>query len=308
VAIATFALCLVPHIDWLQHHNFATLEYVSEQGGGSISWINFIKFLLLPAFYWIIPWLLICVVWQEKFTWKSLLKNLYVSWSWNSRHRSISILALMPWIITLGFGLTGKIDLSVPWGIPLGYGFSLLWIVNLSQLHDIDAQKVELKVHRVFIATLLLVLCVAPIQAYKESKGARNYYVPRQEMAIELLSQWSKKYPEKKFNWVGGQWAENAAIAFYGDSKIRILPDIPDRFPATVMEYLEWQSKPGILFCDLGAKEQSIRDGEVCIDRYQEWVKSTGKKVDIIRFKVHRSGWRFTQQIDYEYAAVVYMP
>ena len=41
-------------------------------------------------------------------------------------------LAFMPWAITLLFGLSGKVDLSTPWAIPIGYAFSLLWLRNLS--------------------------------------------------------------------------------------------------------------------------------------------------------------------------------
>jgi hypothetical protein len=262
----------------------------------------------LPVFYWIIPWVVTCIVWQEKSSWKAFARNLLVSWKWNSENSTLSMLVLLPWLITLGFGLTGKIDLSVPWGIPLGYGFSLLWIANLSQKQDIDTLKIEQKVRRVFVAVLILVICIAPLQAYKEARGARNYYVPRQEMAAELLSLWSKKFPEKKLRWVGGQWAENASIAFYGNPEIRILPDLPDRFPASVMGYSSWQENPGVLFCELGANEQSVHMGEACISHYREWVESTGRKSEIIRFKVHRTGWRFTQTIDYEYAALVYIP
>ncbi len=51
-ALGVLGAALLPHLGWLAHHDYITLHYVQEQGTGSISWSNLLKFLLSPLLYW----------------------------------------------------------------------------------------------------------------------------------------------------------------------------------------------------------------------------------------------------------------
>lgn len=310
IALGTFLITLVPHLFWLFNNDFPTFKYVSMKSSESqgISWKGIASFGFLPIYYWIIPWIVISACWQKKFSWKIFCKNLFTCWALDLKSYKIFFIVMMPWLVSMIIGLTGTFRLISPYGLPIGYGFALLWISNLSKHNNFTLHEVERKVIKFFIGFLFIVILLSPFNLFVDFKANRAKYLPREEMAKEFMKILNNKYPNKQLAWVGGQWADNAVFAFYVDKNIRIIPDFPDCYPGNLSDYKEWKDKLGILFRCLGSTEASDGIAEEDIKNYENWIKSQGKDPQTIRLKVHRKGLYLKKQTDYEYAAVVYVP
>ena len=134
----------------------------------------------------------------------------------------------------------------MPWAIPIGYGFSLLWLRNLSQ-DGPDLVLARAKLLKCFLPWCLLVVTVSPWYAWHQAQeGTPNHYLPRREAAKALLATWNERYPDQPLRWVGGQWAENALLAFYGDPALQVVPGVPNQFPATVIPLQDWQQQASV--------------------------------------------------------------
>jgi 4-amino-4-deoxy-L-arabinose transferase-like glycosyltransferase len=319
LASLVFCLCLSPHVSWLFENDFVTLKYAAKQGAGYISWGHVFSFALIPVYYWILPWLLCCIfIAPPQKRWHGLFGRMAKSWlpvSWSDQ---LFWLVMLSWMISLGFGLSGSVELSTPWAIPIGFGFSLLWLRNLSKdMEDSIApgQKMIKTSFWVFLAIGLLI--AAPAYTWWEaSKSFRNYYLPRQLMVQELLKEWRRRYPHQELKWVGGQlevsgpWGENASIAFYGNHDIRIVSGFPDQ---PLNPDKGWSLKPGLFLCALerveDAKNQSVEMREkACVNYYKNWIEGQGKKPDVIYMRLHRTGWLFPRVVEFDCAAVLFLP
>lgn len=310
IALFVFLLCLLPHLQWLRLHDFVTLRYVGEQGNGHIVWHHILRFALSPVLYWCLPWLICSWLFgNSDQSWPKRLLNCWYARGWSD---GLFWLAILPWLITLLFGLTGLVELSLPWAIPIGFAFPLLWLRNLC----IDKEGVVLadqvvmqsrKMLHIYLVILLLLFPLALTQAWREAtRGSDNYYLPRQAAAEAILSGWHTRYPEIKLEWVGGQWGENALMAFYGDPSLRILPGLPDQFPATLSPLAKWRDSPGLLLCP--AIPIAPASQAECDDQMQAWLRARAQNAAPIMINVARTGWRFPLSRSYEYHAYVYLP
>lgn len=313
LALAMFTLCLLPHYRWLAAHDFVTLHYVSEQGGeGGTSWAMVAKFAIAPAAFWLVPWLL--CTWfvapgqptlaQRALTWPTRMWRSWCAQSWDD---SLFWFAMLPWAITLVFGMTGFVELSLPWAIPIGYGFSLLWLRNLS-VDDTDLNVVASRLRLSVAIWLLLVLAISPWYAWHQAQeGTENHYLPRREAAQEVLKGWQARHPDQPLKWVGGQWAENALVAFYDDHKLRVIPGVPDQFPATVSPLTGWQQQAGVLLCPLGPIDHT-EENNLCAEQMASWLFKQGQPQDPIEFKVRSEGLRFPLNKPFGYLVFDYVP
>lgn len=313
LTLLVFLLCLLPHALWLQTHDFISLRYIAEQGEGVVAWSQIARFFLAPLLYWGLPWLLCCVIFSPAGQrWKGLGIRLLQSWQPRSWHDSLFWLALLPWLITLLFGIAGMVELSLPWAIPIGFAYPLLWLRNLcsDEQEVLPAEKLALqtvRLLRIFIIVLLFLPLLGAVQGWREAtRGSDNYYLPRREAAQAILQIWQSRYVSVAPAWVGGAWGENALIAFYGDAHVRILPGVPDRFPATLSPLADWQNRPGLLLCPpvpLDPAAQTACDAEM-----QNWLAQQGQTEPPLLITLAREGWRFPQHRSYAYHAYVYLP
>ena len=314
LTLFVFIISMSPHFFWLQQHDFISLRYVGEQGGdGQVVWRHILRFALAPFLYWGLPWVICALIYApHELRWCGLPQRLLKSWACRGWSDALFWLATLPWMISLLFGLSGKVELSLPWAIPIGFAFPLLWLRNLCIDSDnvLEAEQVSKQSRallRVFLMILLAVPPLALVQGWRDAKtGTDNYYLPRREAAQALLAQWHTRYPAEKLAWVGGSWGENALLAFYGDQSIRVLPGLPDAFPATLTPLIDWQRKPGLLLCPPVAEPANAQ--ALCDSRMQTWLSSKNQQAAPIIISVARQGWRFPQNRQYEYHAYAYMP
>ena len=313
LTLGVFLLCLTPHALWLQNHEFVSLRYVAEQGEGAVAWSQIGRFFLAPVLYWGLPWLLCCLIFsQSDSRWTKLGSRLLLSWKPRSWHDSLFWLAMLPWLITLLFGVAGMVELSLPWAIPIGFAYPLLWLRNLcGDEHDVmPAEKLEVNtvsLLKVFIVILLLLPVLGIVQGWREAqRGSDNYYLPRREAAQAILQIWQIRYPNSPAQWVGGAWGENASMAFYGDAQLRILPGVPDQFPATLSPLADWQNRPGLLLCPPTPLDPAAQTS--CDSEMQNWLALQGQTEPPINISVERTGWRFPLRRAYAYHAYIFWP
>ena len=311
LTLAVFGVCLLPHLMWLQDHAWVTLRYVGEQGGDNgVSWPMVLKFAVSPLAYWLLPWLLCTWVYapegslnQRLRAWPARLLRSWLPHGWDD---TLFWIAMLPWMITLIFGISGFVELSLPWAIPIGYGFSLLWLRNLSQAPRASSLALT-QLCKCFLAWCLLVVLVSPWYAWHQAQNATpNHYLPRREAAQALLATWQARYPNHTLRWVGGQWAENALLSFYGNPDLRVVPGVPDEFPATVTPLEGWQQQAGLLLCPLGPLAHP--EPSSCEADMRHWLTQQGQTPEAIELTIASPGLRFPLHIPFAYIAFAYLP
>ena len=312
LTLVVFGISLLPHIQWLQAHDFVTLHYVSEQGTeDGTNWRLLGKFAVAPIGYWLVPWLLCTALYApNQMTVLQALRSwptrMWRSWQPQGWDDTLFWFAMLPWAITLVFGITGFVELSLPWAIPIGYGFSLLWLRNL-ELNESSSATALQRLLRCLVVWWALVVLVSPWYAWHQAKdGTENHYLPRREAATALLQTWQERHPDVALEWVGGQWAESALLAFYGDSKLRVVPEVPDEFPASVSPLPNWQTRAGLLLCPLGPVSAPVASD--CPDRMRAWLKAQGQNPEPWTLTVKSQGMRFPLDMPFAYMAFEYLP
>ena len=256
LALTVFGAALAPHLLWIAGHNWVTLGYAMDQGGGSIQWAYVLRFALAPLFYWLPGWLACVSVFSQMqyrtapgSRWGSLWLRLALrSWRPTGWDDTLFWLALMPWAVTLGCGIAGVAELSTPWAIPIGFAFSLLWLRNLQAAVPGATARAQAALHRalwpVLAAIVLVGLAFAVSNAYSDRDG---YYRPTEDAAQAIAADWTQRHPDLPLGWVGGDWAENALLAFYALPHVRTLPGLPDDYPALFNPHPFWAQQAGLL-------------------------------------------------------------
>jgi len=105
---------------------------------------------------------------------------------------------------------------------------------------------------------------------------------------------------------VGGQWAENALLAFYGDHRLRVVPEVPDQFPATVSPLPNWQTRAGVLLCPLGPVNAPMTTD--CPQRMRAWLQTQGQNTEPMVLTVKSEGLRFPLDKPFAYLVFEYLP
>ncbi|MFC7407556.1 glycosyltransferase family 39 protein [Hydrogenophaga atypica] len=337
LALAVFAIALLPHLAWLRSSDFATLGYAMDQGNGDTAWEALLKFGLTPLVYWGLAWLACVAVFasvqpaRTQRRWLGgLARGLWVSWRPTGWDDAVFWLAVLPGGITLLFGLAGAVELSTPWSIPIGYAFSLLWLRNLSQDAGPDGSKnAQRRLHRAAWPVLALVVAVGLAHGWQRAQqGHPDHYRPSEQAAQDVLALWAREVPGVPLGWSGGAWADNALLAFYADRQIRALPGLPDVSPATLAPHADWATQGGVLLCPLGRLQaprpalkdedkagtamvpstRYSKDPEACLADMRAWLTQQGQASDPVTLRVARQGWRFPRQVPFEYAVFFYRP
>lgn len=303
LALGVMAGLLLPHVAWLASHDYVTFRYVGEQGDGGVAWSHLLKFMAAPLLYWGIA-LAICVAWfrHGRVRW---WRRAWLAWRPNGWNDALFWVVMLPYLLTLLFGLSGLVELSLPWAIPVGFGFPLLWLRNLSQLDAADRHG-RLPLRKSLVIMVMLVLGGGLAEGVRAAvQGGEIAYLPRREAAHVLLSRWDELHIGQRPRWVGGLWAENAALAFYGDESLRVIPGQPDELPASLDAQFaaRWPEQPGLIYCPPMARHPGAQSG--CEADALRWLASRGLPVQTIEFEVSRSGFRFPRPRSFRYVAYV---
>lgn len=323
-ALAVFALALAPHVAWIAHHEWVTLGYAMNQGGGATVWRYVTRFALAPLFYWLPAWLAVVLLYacaQARATggsWACTSLTLLVrSWAPRGWGDTLFWLALLPWVTTLGFGVAGVVELSTPWAIPIGYAYALLWLRNLDALCPQATLGVLAALRRAWLPVVVAVLLLgAAIGAAAALRGDTDYYRPTQDAAQTLAREWHERHPQEPLAWVGGAWAENAMIGFYALPQVRTVPGLPDSLEARLLGLQDWQARPGLLVCPRGplAPGRQPPEGgatpqsEDCERSARQWLAARGQSAQPLVLTVQRQGWRFPHPQPYSYAVFDVFP
>ena len=307
-----FTLILTPHILWLFDNSFISFAYIAAQSENRAPYRALLKFAFVPWLYWLIP-LLICA-WigtrQEQSVIariRRFFKNLVLAWYCRGWNDTLFWMVMLPWLLTLLFGILGFVTLSLPWAIPLGFGFPLLWIRNLWQAEGDVMANYSGSILRIFCVWLALILIVSPIFAVFEAKReSANYYRPRAEAAEAIIQKWQEMLPDNELHWVGGQWAENGLVAFYGNPEIKILPGLPDSEAAAAVSSLDWRRKPGLILCP--RRKAATPPPFSCPRDTTSWLEENSLPVRTIEVRVQKNGFRFPVEWEFEYLGYIYLP
>lgn len=309
LALLAFGLALLPHLAWMASHGWAPIGYAMSQGEGGVVWRYVARFTLSPIFYWLPAWLALCLVFataharQTGLGWcRSVRTMLWQSWRPQGRSDVLFWLAVTPWALTLLCGIFGVAELSTPWAIPIGYAFALLWLRNLHalqpQIMDTALAKLGKAWWWVVVAVLLLGGVATVLNASKPDVG---YYRPTPEAAQAMVQAWQARHPGDTLGWVGGEWAENAMLAFYAQPGLRTVPGMPDSDPAQLAGLKGWRAQHGVLLCPLGPVHQQ-RKHTACQAEAQQWLGQQGLPVTPYVLQMARTGWRFPKPMPFAYA------
>lgn len=320
LALAVFAAALAPHVAWVAHHQWTTLGYAMDQGGGGTNWRYVARFLLSPLFYWLPAWLALVLVYarlQRKavpvatpLPVRRLLWRIWMPRGWDD---ALFWLAVMPWLLTLGFGIAGVAELSTPWAIPIGYAFALLWLRNLDALLPGTTAAVLAALRRAWWPVLGGVLVLGVVAGVLSArKGDEGFYRPSSEAAQAIVEGWQRRHPDLPLQWVGGAWAENALVSFYAQPHLRTVPGLPDEVPARLLGLTGWEGQAGLLLCPRGpvqGDESGPSDASAgCEADAQAWLQARGLPVHPVVLTLQRQGWRFPKARPFAYAVFDVLP
>lgn len=313
VALLVFGLALSPHVLWMAAYEWAPITYASNKGMGEVVWSYVLRFFFAPLFYWLPAWLAVCGVYascQSKVSGQKsgplFRRFLWQAWMPQGKGDVLFWLAVMPWLLTLVCGVLGVAKLSTPWAIPIGYAFVLLWLRNLQALHPDLAPCCIARWYKAWWWVPAFILVCGPLVAALNAwKGEASYYMPTRESAQQIWDAWHARHPGATLEWVGGEWTENAQIAFYVKPGLLTIPEHPESLGAQLAGIGAWQQRHGILLCPLGEVAQGRQPDLTrrdCVAKSQAWLQSQSIDTQPHVLVTSRTGWRFPYPVDFAYA------
>lgn len=311
LAVAAMLALLWPHVQWVLAHEGVTFKYVEDQGNGHLYYKGLLTFALSPLLYWLPGWLVVVGigglalsrVQPSKPRWRVVMRWAGQTWAPQGLHDSLFGLAFMPWAISLLFGLSAFVNLSTSWAIPIGYAFPLLWLRNFKHQADLHGVRFSWAVlDAVVYPVLLALLACAVLLGWRNAQQAdANYYRPGVSVARTLLADWRQRHPGTDLKWVGGDWAENAILSFYGDPQLVVIPGLPDAEAVRYYDTGDLRGQAGLIFCSLGPVSHERMGISACEAQAQAWLHSQGLPVEPIGYRIARKGWRFPAQLEFAY-------
>ena len=318
-ALTVCCLLLTPHLLWLAGRGFVLMDYAMDQGGGSIDWQQLFSFLLLPFVYWLPGWWLCAAAYARSASahrstrlWWDLLRRAWQPRGWQD---GLFWLALTPWLVSLGFGLTGLVALSSPWALPLGFAFPLLWLRNLSQWQAsqlLSNGRTAISNGRVMAGVLAGVLVSGFAWGLMQARqGAAEYYRPTAEAARAIAAFWAQRHPNIPLGWSSGAWPDTAMMPFYVSPGIRALPFSPDSAQAAIAPHPSWTEEGGVLICAHGpilAGQPHRAEPSPCELQARHWLASRGLPAELHTIVARREGLRFPHPQDWRYTVFTVPP
>lgn len=321
LSLLVFCLAVWPHVQWVLEHGAVTFKYVEEQGDGQIYRKGLLTFALSPLLYWLPAWLTTVFVgaWalhqrQPDVRW-ALVVWRWALRTWTAQGWSDTLfwLAFFPWAVTLVFGVTGFVNLSTAWAIPIGYAFPLLWLRNFqSEARKLGAERINpwTALDSFVYPVLLGMFCLAVLLAWRHAHDLEaHYYRPDRNVSSAMLSDWQQRHPDRRLQWVGGDWAESVLLSFYGDNELVVIPDLPGSKAASLYLTPDLNRQAGLIFCSLGPVYALAADApRDCEAHARQWLQARSLPVQPITFHIARTGWRFPVQVPFEYVVFHVIP
>lgn len=300
LGLAAFALAFAPHLIWQVEHHFETLQYVDRRGKG-FAGFYFLSFLLLPLLYWIIPWPLALGLfyrgpWHRRFL-QSLRPEGASDLLW--------LLAVGPYSLSLIAGAVGFVHLSEPWGIPIGFPFTLLWLRNADPERLARAPRLLAAFRWLWPAMVAL----GAVFAYGAGRnGSEALYYPEKAAAHALDAEWQRIAPGQRLAWVASG-NDAARVAYFSTlpQRVEALPTMPDALPDYYPPRKGWQSEGGVVICPLGKGANTARETD-CSRAAEAWSAAHGGALTPYRFALARHGLYFPREEPYAFAAFFYRP
>jgi hypothetical protein len=136
---------MLQHYQWLESHEFITMTYAKAQTVASTDWLRLLKFACMPMIYWLPAWLVCAALFatlnpkadsMRQKGW-AFLSNLVMCCRAQGWQDTQFWLCAVPWVTTLVICVITRVSPEAPWAIPMGFGYTLLWLRNLSQYHPL---------------------------------------------------------------------------------------------------------------------------------------------------------------------------
>lgn len=321
LSLLVFAGVMWPHVQWVLAHDLVTFKYVEEQGTGHVYRKGLLTFALSPILYWLPAWLTTVFIGgavlnrsaQQDSPWRVFLRWAYQSWMPQGWSDTLFWLAFFPWAVTLVFGVTSFVNLSTAWAIPIGYAFPLLWLRNFkvqAKERGVGAMQPWSALDAAVYPALLGMLALAVYVGWSNAKESEaNYYRPDRNVSSRILADWQQRHPATRLTWVGGDWAENALLSFYGDASLVVIPDVPGSAAAGFYTTPDLNRQAGLIFCSLGpvaTLDSSVQTP--CERQAQDWLQAHHLPVEPLTFHISRIGWRFPVKVEFAYVVFHVMP
>lgn len=301
VALGVFAVAIAPHMIWQVTHHFETFTYAEHQGGGFDAH-HFLSFVLLPIYYWILSWPTALILFYRG----PVLSRIRRSLRMQGAGDVLWMMAFGPYLISLLFGLAGLVFLSEPWGIPIGFAFTLLWLRNAdADLLDTASARLMGAFRYIWPAMVILGVVFA-IGAGRN--GDHAFYYPERAAAQKIAAHWQQIAPGQRLYWVASG-NDAARIAYFArlPHRVEALPATPDALPDYYPRVKDWQHKAGLIICPLGPGT-NIAGKDDCTRAAEQWSAAHGGAIHDFRFAVARRGIYFPRHEPFAFAAFFYLP
>lgn len=234
LGMAVLIAVMIPHIIWLFHHDFITVDYVFQRTNSDR---NLVDHVFFPAqFAWqqfeaLIP---ACVLFAVFFLRKATNQALTI----NAFNRAfLFYIGCGPFLLTLALACLLGIKLRAGWGMPL---FSLFGLILMAFFRPQLSPKT---IHRFFICllTLMILLLMGYTFSLHQATTTSSANFPGKLLAQTITLRWREKYHTKLAYVAGPRWI-GGNILFYS-------PDHPSVF-------MEWNKhkSPWINLSDLEKK------------------------------------------------------
>lgn len=241
VGLAVFITIITPHVIWLFHHDFITVEYVLKRASAKPGWINHIYFplqFLWQQFEVFIPALII-------FGFLFLGKKPRIATPpppvSGFDKTFLLYVALGPILLTACLSLLLGIRLRAGWGMPLQSFWTLLLVISLPP--RLSRTKIIALVCGVilFMATLLTAYSFSII----DSSDTTSANFPGKEIARAINHRWEDRFHTRLEYVAGSRWI-GGNIAYYTQYMYAHRPQV----------FIEWNKKraPWVKLSDLQRK------------------------------------------------------
>ena len=228
LAGATFLALIAPHLWWLVETNAPTFGYAGTKLGfdlkQTLSWT--VVTALAPLLFFAPATALILGIRRDR--WQSAWQALR-AWDSDPARSRLALLALAPFLLTLGWGL-GGVKVSLSYTIPI---FFLLPVLIVVVLDKHITSHIERRLVRVAGAVMIAVVLLSPLLGYiRFVTDTRAAIEPREEVAVEMTRLWRAKFGQP-LKLVAGSTAFASAVPYYS-------PDHPSQFIGFSEKHAPW--------------------------------------------------------------------
>lgn len=220
LGLLLFILICLPHMIWLCHHDFITINYVFKRASNVSHWSNH---LLYPAsFAWqqllaFLPAVLLGLTLGKPSQIRATADDAVAS----KNRQFLLIVGLGPFLITILLSLVMGITLRAGWGMPLLSLWSILWLVY--QQPQINAAQCYRFLWLTLSAMIGLLISYSLYITFFAKNSSANF--PGKEIAHAVTQTWTQRYHTKLAYVAGDRWL-STNVGFYSEDHPSIYPEV----------------------------------------------------------------------------------